>query len=89
MTTILIMKALKKIVLKKHLKKGLKFVGSVVDNAALGGAITKTVQETETSKSGEIPYIEIISSLVPVVLLIAVLAGWVSVDEVKELLKLF
>ena len=89
MIYLLIMKALQKLVLKKHLKQGLKFVGSVVDNAALGGAITKTVQETETSKSGEIPYLEIISSLVPVVLLISVLAGWVSVEEVQELLKLF
>ncbi len=83
------MKALKKLIVKKQLKKGLKMLGSVVDHAALGGAVTKTVQETESSKSGQIPYLEVASSLVPVVLLIAVLAGWVSVDEVKELLKLF
>jgi len=89
MTILIIMKALKKLIAKKHLKKGLQMLGSVVDHAALGGTVTKTVQETDSSKSGEIPYLEIASSLVPIILLIAVLAGWVSVDEVKELLKLF
>jgi hypothetical protein len=83
------MKIFKELILKKNIKKLGKGVLKVVDNIALGGAITKTTQETEGSPSGSIPIIEILSSLVPVILLIAVLAGWIDVSELKELLKLF
>lgn len=83
------MKAFKELILKKNLKKIGKGLLKVVDNAALGGAITKTTQETKESASGDIPYIEIISSLVPVVLLAAVLAGIITIEQLKELLKLF
>ena len=83
------MKIFKELILKKNIKKLGKGLLKVVDNIALGGAITKTTQETEDSPSGSIPIIEILSSLVPVLLLIAVLAGWIDVSELKELLKLF
>ena len=83
------MKLLKELILKKNLKKAGSTMLKVFDNAALGGAITKTQQETKESPSGDIPYLEIISSLVPVILLIAVLGGVLSISELKELLKLF
>lgn len=86
---ILIMKAFTKLLLNKNLKKFGGIALKVVDNAALGGAITKTTQETGESPKGKIPYLEVISSLVPVVLLAAVLAGWIDVEQLKELLKLF
>ena len=63
------MKLLKELILKKNIKKIGKGLLTVVDNAALGGAITKTIQETKESKSGEIPYLEVISAMVPVILL--------------------
>ncbi len=85
----LIMKAFKKLVFKKTLKKIGKGALTFVDNAALGGAVTKTIQDTKESPKGKIPYLEITASLVPIVLLIAVLSGAVTIEEVKELLKLF
>lgn len=82
-----------KFLAKKILSKNLKKIGSialkVVDNAALGGAVTKTLDDTKESPKGKIPYLEVISSLIPVVLLVAVLAGWLDVSQLKELLKLF
>lgn len=83
------MKAFKKLLLNKGLKKIGGLALKVVDNAALGGAVTKTLQETGESPKGKIPYLEVASSLVPIVLLVAVLAGWIDVSELKELLKLF
>ncbi|MAH51496.1 hypothetical protein CMI37_37115 [Candidatus Pacearchaeota archaeon] len=85
----LIMKAFTKLLFGKNLKKVGNIALKVVDNAVLGGAVTKTVQDTEESPKGKIPYLEIISSLVPVVLLVAVLAGWIDVSQLKELLKVF
>lgn len=83
------MKAFKKLIMKKNLKVVGKQALRVVDNLALGGAISKTSDSSELSPAGSIPYLEIASSLVPVVLLVAVLAGWISVEQLKELLKLF
>ena len=85
----LIMKAFTKLVFGKNLKKIGNIALRVVDNAALGGAVTKTLEDTKESPKGKIPYLEIISSLVPVVLLVAVLAGWIDVSQLKELLKVF
>ena len=83
------MKFLAKKILGKNLKKIGNIALKVVDNAALGGAVTKTLDDTKESPKGKIPYLEVISSLIPVVLLVAVLAGWVDVSQLKELLKLF
>ena len=85
----IVMKIFKELILKKNIKKLGKGLLKVVDNVALGGAITKTTQETEDSPAGSIPILEIASSLVPLILLIAVLAGWIDISELKELLKLF
>jgi len=85
----IVMKLLKELILKKNLKKVGSTLLKVVDNAALGGAITKTTQETGESPAGSIPYLEIISSLVPVILLAAVLGGLITIEELQELLKLF
>jgi hypothetical protein len=85
----LIMKAFTKLLLGKNLKKAGNIALKVLDNAALGGAVTKTLEDTKESPKGQIPYLEVISSLVPVVLLVAVLAGWIDVAQLKELLKVF
>lgn len=83
------MKLLKKLIVKKNLKVVGQRALRLLDNVALGGAVSKTVDESAHSPKGDIPVLEIISSLVPVALLIAVLAGVISVEELKELLKLF
>ena len=78
---------------KLILKKGLKYLASkllrVADHAVLGGAVSKTVADTKESPRGKIPYLEIISALIPIILLIALLFGWITISELKELLKLF
>ena len=78
------MKLAMKVVLNKVKNVALKFV----DHSVLGGAISKT-QGVDLGGQGKIPYIEIAASLIPVVLLISVLAGLITVDQLKELLKVF
>ena len=85
----IIMKFLAKKILGKNLKKIGNIALKVVDNAALGGAVSKTMEDSKESPKGQVPYLEVISSLIPVVLLVAVLAGWIDVSQLKELLKLF
>jgi len=85
----IIMKIFKELLLKKNLKVVGKKALRVMDNMALGGAISKTSDTSEHSPAGKIPYLEIASSLVPIVLLVAVLAGLIDVAQLKELLKLF
>ena len=83
------MKFLAKKILGKNWKKIGNIALKVVDNAALGGAVSKTMEDSKESPKGQVPYLEVISSLIPVVLLVAVLAGWIDVSQLKELLKLF
>ena len=78
-----------KLVINKPLKKIGGVALKVVDNVALGGAVTKTVQDTKESPGGKIPWLELISSLVPVALLISLLCGLIDISQLKELLKLF
>ena len=78
------MKLAMKVVLNKVKNVALK----VADHTLLGGAISKTAG-TDLSAQGKIPYMEIAASLIPVVLLISVLAGLITVDQLKELLKVF
>tara|TARA_R100000808_G_C2147903_1_gene155929 strand:- start:1699 stop:1935 length:237 start_codon:yes stop_codon:yes gene_type:complete len=59
----------------------------VADHAVLGGAISKTTG-TDLSPQGKIPFMEIAASLIPIVLLAALFAGWIDVAELKELLKI-
>ena len=80
----IIMKLATKVLLGKVKNVALKFV----DHSVLGGAISKT-QGTDLGAQGKIPFMEIAASLIPIVLLISVLAGLISVDQLKELLKVF
>lgn len=83
------MRFLKKLILKKGLKNLANKALRIADNAILGGAVSKTIADTKDSPRGKIPYLEIISALIPVILLIALLAGWITLDQLKELLKIF
>lgn len=77
-----------KIATKVLLKKAKDIVVGVADHALLGGAISKT-QGTDHRGKGQIPYMEIAASLIPIVLLASVLAGLITIDQLKELLKIF
>lgn len=83
------MKLLKKLILKGKLKNVVNKVLRVADHAILGGAVSKTLDDTKESPKGKIPYLEIIAALIPVILLISLLAGWIDINTLKELLKLF
>jgi len=80
----IIMKLATKVLIGKVKNVALK----VADHTLLGGAISKT-QGTDLGAQGKIPFMEIAASLIPIVLLISVLAGLISVDQLKELLKVF
>ena len=83
------MKFLKKLILKKGLKNFGRKALLLADNAILGGAVSKTIADTQDSPKGKIPYIEILVALIPVILLISLLAGLITIEQLKELLKLF
>jgi len=80
----LIMKLAMKVLLGKVKNVALK----VADHTLLGGAISKT-QGTDLGAQGKIPYMEIAASLIPIVLLAALLGGLIDISQLKELLKLF
>jgi hypothetical protein len=77
-----------RLAMKVALNKVKNVALKVADHTLLGGAISKTTG-TDLSPQGKIPYMEIAASLIPVILLVSVLAGLISVDQLKELLKLF
>ena len=83
------MRLLKKLILKRGLKNLGSKILRVADHAILGGAVSKTIADTKESPRGRIPYLEILSALIPIILLVALLFGWIDLSTLKELLKLF
>ena len=83
------MKILQKLILKGKLKYIANKVLLLADNAILGGAVSKTLSDTKESPKGNIPYIEILAALIPVILLISLIAGWITIEQLKELMKIF
>ena len=57
------------------------------DHTLLGGAISKT-KGTDLGAQGQPPYLEIAASLIPIVLLGALLAGLIDISQLKELFLL-
>ncbi len=76
-----------KLATKALLKKAKDIVVGVADHALLGGAISKTTG-TDHGGKGQIPYLEVAASLIPIVLLAALFAGWIDINQLKELLKI-
>ncbi len=87
------MKFFSKLALKEGFKKLLKGSGRVLDNTLLGGVVTNVTKEIEGSPKGKLDVNRlirvIVSSTIPVILLIALLKGWISIEDLKQLLKLF
>lgn len=74
-------------VITKFLGKTL--VGRVVDNVVLGGAVSSTQNKTIYTNEGKFDVKEFILTLVtssiPVILLIAIIKGWVTLDQAREI----
>lgn len=68
-------------------------VGRAVDNVVLGGAVTSTTVKTSSTNEGKVDIKEIIlqlvSSTIPVIIIVAFLKGWITIEEVKALIKIF
>ncbi len=77
-------------------KKLLKFftktlVGRVTDKVILGGAIKSTNTKTKTEEGkldGREIALEILTSSIPVILLLSLIFGWLDIEQVKEAAKI-
>ncbi len=87
------MKFFKKLAIKEALPKIAKGLGKIADNALLGGAVSNVTENTEANPAGKMDYSKLIrtilASTIPVLLLIALFAGWIDLEQLKELIKLF
>lgn len=82
-------------IMLKKIGKGLtKFlgktlVGRVVDNVVLGGAVSSTQSKTNYTNEGKFDIKEVVLTLVtssiPVLILIAIIKGWVTIEQAKEI----
>ena len=68
------------------------FVGRLTDNIVLGGAINNVTESTEKSPNGKLDakelVLQIVSSVIPIILLISFIKGWLTIEEVKNLVKI-
>jgi len=78
-------------------KKLVKFftktlVGRITDKVVLGGVIQSTNTRTKRTNEGEVDgkeiVLEIITSTIPVILLLSLIFGWLDIDTVKEAAKI-
>jgi hypothetical protein len=79
--------------LKGILLAAAKGVLKVADKGLIGGVMHNVIEETAVSETGSFDLSKftrtLIGSTIPVLLLISLLAGWVTMDELKDLIKLF
>jgi hypothetical protein len=75
---------------KKFFTKTL--VGNIIDKVAFGGVIKTTDSKTQRTNEGEFDtkefVLEIITSSIPVILLVSLLFGWLDLETLKELAKI-
>lgn len=83
---------------KKEALKGLlgtigKGIFKVADKGLTGGLIHNIKEGTTVSEPGKLDFNKLIrtvlGSTIPIILLVALLKGWIDVEQLKELLKLF
>ena len=79
--------------LKTIIPNIIKVVGKTADNIVLGGAVQNVAEETVTHPKGKLDSIKLVKTIgytsIPIMLLVALFAGWITVEELKELLDLF
>jgi len=87
------MKYFTKIALKELGQRIGKGALKVADKGLSGGLVHNIIEDTQVSKKGSLDldklYRTIIGSTIPIILLIALFKGWITIDEVKTLLKFF
>lgn len=73
---------------KKLLGSALKRIGKgIIKEIPIVGQIQDNIKSDDGGR-GKFDWYKLIGSLIPIILLIAFLAGWISMDQIKELLKL-
>ena len=87
------MKYLLKKAIKTALPNILKKVALTADKIVLGGVVSNVTEDTAESPKGSLDVTKLIKTIgyttIPILLLIALFAGWIDVETLKELLKLF
>ena len=87
------MKFLIKKAIKVALPNILKKVALTADKVVLGGVVSNITEDTEVSPKGKVDVTKLIQTIgytsIPVLLLIALFAGWIDIEQLKVLLKLF
>ena len=72
--------------------KALTFVAKVADNAVLAGAVTNVLEESKMGDKvvpkGSMDFGKLLGSLVPILLIVALLLGKIDLETLKELLSL-
>jgi hypothetical protein len=77
-------------------KKLVKFftktlVGRITDKVVLGGVIQSTNTETRTDSGkldGKEIVLELLTSSIPVILLLSLIFGWLDIEQVREVAKI-
>ena len=87
------MKYLLKNAIKTALPNILKKVALTADKIVLGGVVSNVTEDTTESPKGSLDVTKLIKTIgyttIPILLLIGLFAGWIDVETLKELLKLF
>ena len=87
------MKFLLKNAIKTALPTILKKVVLTADKIVLGGAVSNVTEDTAESPKGKLDVIKLIKTAgytsIPILLLIALFAGWIDIEQLKELIQLF
>ena len=78
--------------MKGIFKIGLKVL-KIADKALIGGAVTNVLESTETHPKGKVDYKKLIETIamssIPIVLLIMLATGVITMEQLKELFKIF
>jgi hypothetical protein len=82
-----------KLSIKAVIKLCVKGILKVTDKALTGGVIHNYNETTRVSQNGTLDVNKlirtIIGSTIPVILIISLLNGWITIEDLKTLIKLF
>lgn len=74
-------------------KKILTILGKSADKAILGGIVTNVIEETKDYPKGKVDWVRFAKVLlkfsIPFILLLAFIFGAITMEDLKELIKLF
>lgn len=73
--------------MKINIKPFIKGVLKIADSAVLGGAVHNVLEGTETHPKGKMDWAKIIGASIPIVLLILIGLGVITIEEANEFNK--